>query len=223
MSKLERLAYLATIVALLGVFAVRGGAAQDAKPPVDEKTSAWGSGHASKEFAAALRVRLDDLSDLDGTSLIYGWALLIKEFGLIYDGHMLSERPDMAPCRFGWYVDCSALGGESWVLRNNVIDEKDIARGSIENEVVEVPKRTLLRFITEAGVSETPPAQADVEQSVLFVSFGQKAMLINLSSGDYYRLPFDRPSSTLLDRSPDKRRSGLKSFAATAIEPSSFW
>src|SRR6185436_14531807 len=152
MSKLERLAYLATI-ALLGAFAVRGGAAQDAKPPADEVTSAWGPRDARNEFAAALRVRLDDLSDLNGTSLIYGWALLMKEFGLTYDGYILSSRPDMAPCGFGWHVDCSALGAESWVLRNNVVDEKDLKRGSIESEIIEVPKQTLLRFITKAGVS----------------------------------------------------------------------
>jgi hypothetical protein len=223
MSRWERAGYLAVIVALLGAFASTTGATQDSQPAALAQETVWGDRDAHHEFAKNLRSRLDDMADLEGGDLVFGWALLMKDFGLTYDGHLLSDRAEMAPCGFGWHVDCSALGGESWVLRNNVIDEKDIERGRIESGVVEVPKQPLIRFISEAGVSESVPAQADLQRSVLFISVNRKALLVDMSSGDYYRLPFDQPSATKLDRTPDPSALLAPRFVVTASQPSAFW
>ena len=208
--------------ALLLAWGVQDTASKAVPPAPVQHTSAWGDKGASSEFASNLRMRLDDLAGMQGTTLILGWSMLMKDFGLIYDGHMLGDKDDWAPCRFGWHVDCSAIGAPTWILENASITQEDSDRGRIENEVLEIPKQAQLRFITASGVSETMPTADDLAQSVLFISFGAKAMLVDMRNGNYYRLPFDRPSAQVLDRSPGDGLL-LSKWGLAALEPSPFW
>jgi hypothetical protein len=206
---------------VLLAWAAQDSAPRQVSPAPDSRTSAWGEAGAADAFAKNLRLRLDDLAGMQGLELVCGWSMLMREFGLVYDGHMLGHKDDWAPCRFGWHVDCSAIGDPAWTIRNDGITQEDVDRGRIESEVVEVPKQAAVRFITENGVSESMPSPSELAQSVLFISFGAKATLVDMRNGNHYRIPFDQPSPTLLDRSPASLF--FTKFGEAALAPSPFW
>ena len=180
--------------------------------PESGSSGFWGRPGGYPEVAKALRSRLTDvLAYEDDVGFLLAWNALSNDLGIDDRFPMRLLDASRAGVGYGYELRADSLSRtDAWHLVNwNIAQAPGDAPPDPEGSLV--PKQPSLAFIGEEGVSFDLPPADQLPKSVLFVSMGDRAVIIDFR--------YDRLTLTPLADFPSESPRAEIAAMREAVQP----